>query len=83
MVDIDKNKYLVPFDLTAYKFAFVIRKRIKLSEKDCVYFFVNGKYLIKGNETISEMYEKYKDNDGFLYIQYTNETTLGWSVLGL
>jgi hypothetical protein len=29
------------------------------------------------------MYEKYKDNDGFLYIQYTNETTLGWSVLGL
>ena len=38
--DIDKNKYLVPADLTAYKFSYIIRKRIKMPEKDALYFFV-------------------------------------------
>jgi hypothetical protein len=41
-------RYLVPNDLTAYHFNYIIRKRIKLPEKDSLYFFVNGKYLLKG-----------------------------------
>ena len=27
---------------------------------------------------MAEVYEKRKDEDGFLYILYTDETTLGW-----
>ncbi|CDW72592.1 autophagy-related protein 8f [Stylonychia lemnae] len=75
--DIDKTKYLVPSDLTAYHFNYIIRKRIKLPEKDSLYFFVNGKYLLKGDTLMAHAYEKRKDNDGFLYITYTDETTLG------
>jgi GABA(A) receptor-associated protein len=78
----------VPNDLTAYHFNYIIRKRIKLPEKDSLYFFVNGKYLLKGGKKIDQInvildtlmahvYEKRKDNDGFLYITYTDETTLG------
>ena len=43
-------RYLVPNDLTAYHFNYIIRKRIKLPEKDSLYFFVNGKYLLKGGK---------------------------------
>lgn len=43
-------RYLVPNDLTAYHFNYIIRKRIRLPEKDSLYFFVNGKYLLKGGK---------------------------------
>jgi hypothetical protein len=46
-------RYLVPNDLTAYHFNYIIRKRIKLPEKDSLYFFVNGKYLLKGGKGIT------------------------------
>jgi len=39
--NIDKTKYLVPNDLSAYHFNFIIRKRINLPEKDSLYFFAN------------------------------------------
>merc|ERR1712032_869637 len=75
--DIDKTKYLVPNDLSAYHFNYIIRKRIKLPETGSLYFFVNGRYLLKGDTLMSEVYKQRKDADGFLYITYTDETTLG------
>ena len=73
--------------MSAYHFNYIIRKRIKLAEKDSLYFFVNGKYLLKGGKDelvyrsvdtlMAEVYEKRVDVDGFLYITYTDETTLG------
>ena len=72
-----KYRYLVPNDLTAYHFNYIIRKRIKLPEKDSLYFFVNGKNLLKGDTLMAQVYEKKRDPDGFLYITYTDETTLG------
>ena len=38
--------------MTAYHFNYIIRKRIKLPEKDSLYFFVGGKYMLKGGNTI-------------------------------
>ena len=74
------SRYLVPNDLTAYKFSYIIRKRIKMPEKDSLYFFVNGRYVLKGDTLMSEVYDQRKDNDGFLYITYTDETTLGENI---
>ena len=71
------SRYLVPNDLTAYHFNYIIRKRIKLPEKDSLYFFVNGRHLLKGDTLMAHVYESRKDQDGFLYITYTDETTLG------
>ena len=55
--DIDKTKYLVPNDLSAYHFNYIIRKRIKLPETGSLYFFVNGKYLLKGDTLMNDVYE--------------------------
>ena len=67
---------MAPGDLTAYQFGFIIRKRIRLPEKDSLYFFTNG-IIMKGDTLMSEVYQRKKDPDGFLYIVYTDESTLG------
>lgn len=74
--EIDRKKYLVPDDLTISNFIFVIRKRIKLKPENALYLFVNGK-ILNGTGLLAQIYEKNKDNDGFLYIKYTLENTFG------
>ena len=74
--DIDKNKYLVPNDMTMGQFMYVIRKRIKLDSKEALFFFVNNS-LCNNTLSLSEVYKTYKDKDGFLYIVYTSENTFG------
>jgi GABA(A) receptor-associated protein len=74
--DIDKNKYLLPFDITVGQFMYVIRKRIVLSSEQALFIFINGT-IPSNSELMSSIYEKYKDNDGFLYITYSSENTFG------
>ena len=73
---IDKHKYLVPQDMSFSQFIFVIRKRIKLDSTKTIFITINNG-LIPGNRSLSEIYSEYKDEDGFLYIVYTNENTFG------
>ena len=74
--EIDRKKYLVPDDLSIANFMYVIRKRIKLKPENALYLFVNGK-ILNGTGLLAQIYEKKKDNDGFLYIKYTLENTFG------
>ena len=73
---IDRSKYLVPDDLTMASFMLVIRKRIKLEPEKAIYLFVNGK-ILAGMETVHSVYDKYRDEDGFLYMTYSGESTFG------
>lgn len=78
IADIDKNKYLVPNDLTVSQFSFIIRKRLALNKSSALFLLVNGKHSIQGEITLSEIYEKYRDSeDGFLYIFYAAEMIYG------
>jgi GABA(A) receptor-associated protein len=74
--DIDKNKYLVPKEMTMGQFIYVIRKRIKLNPTEALFVFTNN-ILCNNNILLSEIYNTYKDKDGFLYIVYTSENTFG------
>ncbi len=73
---IDKHKFLVPTDLTIGQFIYVIRKRIKITPQEAIYLFIKGN-MPPSNETMNITYSKYRDEDGFLYISYTNENTFG------
>ncbi|KAI9475705.1 MAG: light chain 3 [Benjaminiella poitrasii] len=73
---IDKKKYLVPTELTVGQFIYVIRKRIKLSPEKAIFIFVNG-ILPPVSESMVVIFDKYKNEDGFLYIQYSGENTFG------
>ncbi|XP_076959436.1 autophagy-related protein 8A-like [Bidens hawaiensis] len=74
--DIDKNKYLVPADLTAGQFVYVVSKRIKLSPEKAIFVFVKN-MLPPTVALMSAIYEENKDDDGFLYMTYSGENTFG------
>ncbi len=73
---LDKHKYLIPGDLKSETFIFIIRKRINLPPEQAMYFFINNKVLVCSS-TISQLYERHKDDDGFLYIYACAESTFG------
>ena len=74
--DIDKKKYLVPADLTVGQFHYVIRKRIKLEPEKALFLFCSNS-IPPNAALMSTVYEEQKDEDGFLYIQYSGESTFG------
>lgn len=74
---IDKIKYLVPVDLTLGQFSYVIRNRIKLPPSKALFLFVGGT-IPTTSVLISDLYQLKKDDDGFLYIQYSGESTFGY-----
>ena len=74
--DIDKQKYLVPKDMSLGQFVYVIRKRIQLDSNEALFVMVNNT-LQPGNKHIKEIYESNKDKDKFLYITYSSENTFG------
>lgn len=76
--DITKNKYLAPDDLTINQLIYVFRKRIAIKESQGIFFFVDNILLsVSSSMPISELYHKYKDTDGFLYVTYDVENTFG------
>ena len=74
--DIDKNKFLVPSDLTVGQFIYVIRKRIKINHDKAIFIFVNN-LIPSTNQPMSAVYDAHKDPCGYLYITYNTESTFG------
>ena len=74
--DIDKKKYLVPSDLTAGQFLYVIRKRMKLTPEKAIFIFMNNS-LPPSGDLMSQLYKNHRDEDGFLYVTYSGESTFG------
>ena len=74
--NIDKIKYLVPDDLTIGQFMFVIRKRLKLTPEKALFIFINNR-LPPTHTLMKDIYDNEKDDDNFLYIQYSGENTFG------
>ena len=74
--EIDRNKYLVPADLTLGQFIYIIRKRIKVPAEKSVFIFINGK-IPPTSALISRLYDEHKDEDGFMYMSYCGENTFG------
>ena len=75
---IDKTKYLVSGDLTVAQFNSLIRKKLNLAQEKALFLLVKGKNALTGNDTMFDVYKKYKDEeDGFLYIVYASELVWG------
>jgi GABA(A) receptor-associated protein len=76
--EIDKHKYLVPYDITVGQFIYVIRKRIRLPASSALFLFVGEEAtLLPINSEMSDVYHQYKNKDGFLYILYSKENVFG------
>jgi GABA(A) receptor-associated protein len=74
--ELKNKKFLVPRDLTLGQFIYVIRQRVEIKPEDGIYLFV--KNTIPPNfKLVSEIYNEFKDDDGFLYVVYSSESTFG------
>ena len=73
---IDKQKYLVPGDLSLSQFIFIIRRRLSLESDQALFLFVKGVLPTTG-VLMRELFSQYKDADGFLYIEYCGENVFG------
>ena len=73
---IDKQKFLVPNDLTIAQFLFVIRKRLQMKASEALFLYVNGRCL-SGGQLICTIHANHKSEDGFLYLVYALENTFG------
>ena len=58
----------------------VLRQRLVLTREEGLVLFANEKYMIKPNAKLEEVYDKYKDQDGFLYLVYAEENIYGWMI---
>ena len=80
--DISKHKYLVPDKLRMAEIMAIIRKRMggSMKAEQALFLFVHNDektVVAPAGLTIGQIDEKYRGKDGFVYIQYTGETTFG------
>jgi GABA(A) receptor-associated protein len=76
IVNIDKNKFLAPCELTVGQFMFIIRRRMKLPPEKALFVFVKN-HIPMQSLLISTLYDDCADADGFLYMTYAGENTFG------
>ena len=78
IVDFEENimKYIVPSDHTLSQLLSIIRDKIELTSHEAIYLLVNNTLPVPSN-TIGQLYDDNKAEDGFLYMKMTRENTFG------
>ena len=74
--EITKKKYLVSMNYTCGQFMYIIRAQLQLPAEHAMFFFIKDS-IPSNTQTVGELYDSYKDEDGFLYIHYASENTFG------
>lgn len=72
-----KTKYLVSEYITLFQFYSLIRKQLDIDPQESLFLVINGTTVITDDLFINEIYKKFKDIDGFLYIKYTGTEIWG------
>jgi GABA(A) receptor-associated protein len=62
-------KYLFPKTFSIAEVGVVIRKKLDVNRYQSIFLSSNG-VLLQSKMSLPEVYEKYKQSDGFLYITY-------------
>jgi GABA(A) receptor-associated protein len=74
--DLQKQKFLVPSDLSLGQFVYVVRKNLTLPPEKALFLFV-GNTLQPSSVLMNELYHHYRSENGALQMIYTSEATFG------
>ena len=74
---IKKHKYMVPRNLTIGQLIYVIKKQVQVSHEQAIFFFIKESIPLT-SALVGNIFDKEKDDDGFLYIFYSTENTFGY-----
>lgn len=75
-IKLEKHKYIVPNNITIAQFLFTLRNRISLNSSESIFLF-HKTHLIDPGQDVKIVHEKYKDEDGFLYLLVEKENVFG------
>ena len=73
---IDRNKFLVPADLSFAQFMFVVRKRLRLHACESLFLLCDD-MLPSSSLPMGDVYGARRAADGFLYFTYAAENAFG------
>jgi len=74
--DITKRKFIVPGEITLGSFSYEIRKHLAIEPATTIFIFINSN-LPPAGSLMSQLYERHRDTDGFLYLVYSGEGVFG------
>jgi hypothetical protein len=77
MQDLKENRFLMPNTLKTAQLIQLLRNKIGITSTEAIYLFVGNSIIPPLNDTIEQLYTKYADKDGFLYITYSSENCFG------
>lgn len=69
---LEQRKFFVSYDMTVRTLITLLRDRITAELKCPIYLFIQGNPITHFDESIANLYAKYKDDDKFLYITYSS-----------
>ena len=74
----DKSKLLVSYDMTVSTILQILKKNLNIKETTAIYIMIADKnIMLSGSQSISYIYDNYKNDDGFLYLEYCTENVFG------
>lgn len=80
-LQLSNGRFLINDTDTVHKLIYEVRKKIEnLRKEEALFFFCcnnDKEFLAPATNTIGQIYEKHKDNDGFLYFFITKEQVYG------
>jgi GABA(A) receptor-associated protein len=71
-----KHRYMVLPNSTIGQLTFIVRESVQLKSFLSIFMFINN-ILPPHNIKMNELYNLYKDPDGFLYITVSSESAFG------
>ena len=74
---IDKQKYLVPEDITFGQFVYIVRKRLKLADTEALFLFTEKNTIPPSSELFSVIDHKYRSSAGYVVVYYSFESVFG------
>eukprot|EP01017_Pseudomicrothorax_dubius_P034677 TRINITY_DN477_c0_g1_i4.p1 TRINITY_DN477_c0_g1~~TRINITY_DN477_c0_g1_i4.p1 ORF type:complete len:123 (+),score=33.17 TRINITY_DN477_c0_g1_i4:41-409(+) len=72
-----ESKFAVKKEYDVAKLINQLTVRFSLPKDKTLFLFANGKTVLTSNMKLEEVYQKYKDEDGFLYLMYSDTASLG------
>lgn len=70
---ITKKKFLAPGDIPLNKFMLEVRKVIQMGRQDPLAVMVESGQMVSGDTKMSDLHDRFKDPDGFLYILFSGD----------